>query len=160
METVNQENATQETETKAAEEAKFTQADIDRIVQDRLSRERDKYSDYADLKAKAEKFDEIEEASKTELQKATEKASALQAELDSIKKANAVRTMREKVANDTGVPANLLTADSEDACKEQAKSILEFSRPSGYPAVKDGGEARTTGKRSTRESFAEWFNAQ
>ena len=156
METVNQEvNATQE-----QQEAKFTQADLDRIVKDRLTREREKYGDYDALKAKADKFDEIEEASKTELQKATEKAKALQDELDAFKKAESLRTMREKVAHDTGIPVNLLTAESEDACKEQAKQILEFSRPSGYPQVKDGGEVRTTGKKSTRDSFAEWFNNQ
>lgn len=156
METVNQEvNATQE-----QQEAKFTQADLDRIVKDRLTREREKYGDYDALKAKADKFDEIEEASKTELQKATEKAKALQDELDAFKKAESLRTMREKVAHDTGVPVNLLTAESEDACKEQAKQILEFSRPSGYPQVKDGGEVRTSGKKSTRDSFAEWFNNQ
>lgn len=156
METVNQEvNATQE-----QQEAKFTQADLDRIVKDRLKRESEKYGDYDALKAKADKFDEIEEASKTELQKATEKAKALQDELDAFKKAESLRTMREKVAHDTGVPVNLLTAESEDACKEQAKQILEFSRPSGYPQVKDGGEVRTSGKKSTRDSFAEWFNNQ
>lgn len=156
METVNQEvNATQE-----QQEAKFTQADLDRIVKDRLTREREKYGDYDALKAKADKFDEIEEASKTELQKATEKAKALQDELDAFKKAESLRTMREKVAHDTGIPVNLLTAESEDACKEQAKQILEFSRPSGYPQVKDGGEVRTSGKKSTRDSFAEWFNNQ
>ena len=156
METVNQEvNATQE-----QQEAKFTQADLDRIVKDRLTREREKYGDYDALKAKADKFDEIEEASKTELQKATEKAKALQDELDAFKKAESLRMMREKVAHDTGVPVNLLTAESEDACKEQAKQILEFSRPSGYPQVKDGGEVRTSGKKSTRDSFAEWFNNQ
>ena len=156
METVNQEvNATQE-----QQEAKFTQADLDRIVKDRLTREREKYGDYDALKAKADKFDEIEEASKTELQKATERATALQSELDALKNAEKVRLMREKVAHDTGVPASLLTAESEDACKEQAKQILEFSRPSGYPQVKDGGEVRTSGKKSTRDSFAEWFNNQ
>ena len=68
--------------------------------------------------------------------------------------------MREKVAKDTGIPVNLLTGDSEDACKEQAKNILEFSKPAGYPNVKDGGEVRPTANRTTRDSFAEWFNNQ
>lgn len=153
METVNQDNATSE-----ATEAKFTQADLDKIVQDRLAREREKYGDYDALKEKAAKLDKIEEESKSELQKATERATELQSELDALKNAEKVRVMREKVAHDTGVPVNLLTADSEDACKEQAKEILEFSKPSGYPSVRDGGEARTTAKRDTRDSFAEWFN--
>lgn len=153
METVNQETATSE-----ATEAKFTQADLDRIVQDRLSREREKYGDYDALKQKAAKFDKIEEESKSELQKATERATELQNELNAMKNAEKIRVMREKVAQDTGVPVNLLTADSEDACKEQATQILEFSRPAGYPNVRDGGEARTSAKQDPRDSFAEWFN--
>ena len=157
METVNQENATPET---THEEVKFTQTDIDRIVQDRLAREREKYVDYDALKEKAAKLDEIEEASKSELQKATERAAALQGELDALKNAEKLRLMREKVAKDTGVPATLLTGDSEDACKTHAKQILEFSRPAGYPNIRDGGEVRTSAKKETRDSFAEWFNNQ
>lgn len=153
METVNQENVTSE-----ATEAKFTQADLDRIVQDRLSREREKYGDYDALKQKAAKFDKIEEESKSELQKATERATELQNELEAMKNAEKIRVMREKVAHDTGVPVSLLTADSEDACEEQAKKILEFSKPAGYPNVRDGGEARTSAKRDPRDSFADWFN--
>lgn len=151
----------QETNSNEVEAQKtFTQEEVDAIINGRFGRMMEKYKDYDALKAKADKFDEIEEASKTELQKATEKAKALQDELDAFKKAESLRTMREKVAHDTGIPVNLLTAESEDACKEQAKQILEFSRPSGYPQVKDGGEVRTTGKKSTRDSFAEWFNNQ
>lgn len=151
----------QETNSNEVEAQKtFTQEEVDAIINGRFGRMMEKYKDYDALKAKADKFDEIEEASKTELQKATEKAKALQDELDAFKKAESLRTMREKVAHDTGIPVNLLTAESEDACKEQAKQILEFSRPSGYPQVKDGGEVRTSGKKSTRDSFAEWFNNQ
>ena len=59
-------------------EKTFTQEDLDRFFKDRLKRERDKYADYADLKAAAAKLTEIEEANKTELEKATEKLAALQ----------------------------------------------------------------------------------
>ena len=38
----------------------FTQADIDRIVADRLSRERSKFSDYDDLKNHANRLADIE----------------------------------------------------------------------------------------------------
>lgn len=157
METVNQEqNATNE----QTNEATFTQADVDRIIKERLARQSEKFSDYETLKEKAAKLDQIEEESKSELQKATERATALQGELDKLKNAEKVRIMREKVAQNTGVPANLLTADSEEACKEQAKQILEFSKPSGYPQMRDGGEARSNAKRTTRDSFTEWFNHQ
>ena len=153
-ETVNQ------VENTATEERTFTQAEVDQIVGDRLARERKKYSDmsdYDELKAKAQKLDELEEASKTELQKATEKANALQAELDAMKKAGEIRNIRDKVSEETGVPASLLTADTEEGCNEQAKAILSFAQPSGYPVVKDGGEVTHINKGNPQESFSEWF---
>lgn len=53
----------------------FNQSDVDKIVQDRLARERAKFGDYDDLKAKATKFDELEAANKSELEKANERAA-------------------------------------------------------------------------------------
>lgn len=149
METVKQE-ATETTE------KMFTQADVDAIVGDRLKRDRAKYADYDDLKAKAEKFDQMEEANKTELQKAIERGDALQVELDKLKGANAVRDLRIKVAEETGVPAHLLTGKTEEECREQAQAIVEYAKPSSYPAIRDGGEVRNNGKATTRQQFAEW----
>ena len=58
-------------ETNPAEPEKiFTQAELNAIVADRLSRERGKYADYEALKTKAAQFDAAQEAGKTELQKA------------------------------------------------------------------------------------------
>lgn len=54
----------------------FDQAAVDRIVTERLERERRKYEGFDDLKAKAAKFDEIEAQNATELEKAIKKADA------------------------------------------------------------------------------------
>ena len=161
METVTQEiDATTETneETSTAEVKTFTQAELDKIVADRLTRERQKYVGFDELKEKAAKFDELEESSKTELQKATEKAAKLEAELNGYKKAEEVREIRAKVAEETGVPTNLLTGDTEESCTEQAKAIIAFANPNGYPVLNDGGEIQTALKGSTKQQFAEWAN--
>ena len=141
-------------------ERMFSQADLDRIVQDRVARERQKYADYEELKGKAAKLDEYEEANKSEIEKATAKATALQAELDKMKQAETVRGVREKVAAAKGVPANLLHGATEDACTEEADELIAFAKKSGgYPAVKDGGEPNNGGgKLSNRDRFAAWFN--
>ncbi|MEU0492570.1 DUF4355 domain-containing protein [Nocardiopsis sp. NPDC006139] len=47
----------------------FNQADVDRIVQQRLAREREQYADYEDVKAKAAELDKLREAEKTDLEK-------------------------------------------------------------------------------------------
>lgn len=146
---------TQEEKTVEQAERTFTQAEVDAIIGDRLSRERSKYADYEALKEKAGKYDLIEEEQKTEIQKMTERADALQAELDKIKAANSAREMREKIALETGVPANILSADTEDACREQAKAILAFANP-GYPQVMDAGETRGKFKPTPKQQFAEW----
>ncbi len=156
METVNQEVAT---DTTAAEpERTFTQSELDAIVRDRLARERNKYADFEAYKEKAEKFDAAEEAQKSELQKAMERAEALKQELDGLKQANAVRQIREEVSKEAGVPINLLTADTKEACEAQAKEILAFAKPTGYPVVKDSGEVRNTGGGKTRDQFANWLD--
>lgn len=53
-----------------------SQAEFDRIVESRLSRERQKYADYDDLKKKAAEHDQYLESQKTEHEKALEAARA------------------------------------------------------------------------------------
>lgn len=136
----------------------FSQAEVDAIIGERLAREREKYADYETMKQKAAKFDEAEEASKTELQKANEKAERLEKELNARRQADAAREIREKVSKETGVPAHLLTGDDEESCKEQAKAIAEYAKPQSYPKVRDGGEITKGGNAATRNQFADWFN--
>ena len=145
------------TATAITPEKTFTQSEVDSIVKDRLTRERAKFPDYEDLKAKAARLDELEEASKTELQKATDRAEKLQKELEGMKQAETIRSIRSKVAEESGVPASLLTGETEEACKEQAEAIKAYATPK-YPNVKDGGEPSHSGKRATRDQFAEWLN--
>lgn len=153
-ETVNQENATVENQT--AEEKVFTQAELNKQISERLARERQKYEGFDELKEKAAKFDEMEAASKSELQKATERAEKLEKELTALKKSNEVRVIREKVAKETGVPINLLTGESEEACNEQAKAILAYAQPNQFLTLKDGGEVQNINEGSARDQFADW----
>lgn len=148
-ETVNQEAT-------VVNEKTFTQEELNQILSERLKREREKYGDYDSLKEKAERFDQIQEDAKSELQKATERAEKLQTELSELKHAEEVRAIRDKVAQTTGVPASLLTGETEEACNEQAAGILSFKTSSAYPTVKDGGEIQKTVEGSTRQQFADW----
>lgn len=153
-ETVNQ-VATENPETKT-----FTQSELDHIVGERLAREREKYQDYDALKEKAAKLDSLEESQKSELQKATERATAAEKELADLKKAAAVREMRDKVSQETGVPANLLTGETEEECTKIAEAIKAYATPS-YPSVEDHGESRPAQKASessTKRQFAAWLN--
>lgn len=151
------ENTENTQETKQTEERTFTQAELNAIVQKRLGEQAAKYENYEELKEKALKFDEIEEQNKSELQKANERAQALEAELNGMKKANTVREIREEVAAELGVPVRLLNGSTKEECEVQAKEILNFAKPNAYPSVPDAGEVRSTGAGNTRDQFANWF---
>ncbi len=154
-------NATVTTqENTAAEQVRtFTQDEVNAIVGRRVAETSAKYADYEELKTKAQAFDAAKEASKSELQKATERADALQAKLDKMIADDNTRKVRDKVSVDTGVPASLLSGMTEEECVEQAKAIMAFAKPTktGYPQVKDSGEVRSYPSGKTRDQFKDWF---
>ena len=153
------ETVNQETQTADVEQKTFTQEEVNSIVAERLGRDRQKYADYDALKQKAEEFDKLQEANKSELQKALEKADSIEKKYNDLLKANEISAMRMKVSNETGVPLELLTEETEEECKAQAEKINAFAMPKGYPKVSDGGEVQRTSSRSSREQFAELMNS-
>lgn len=158
-ETVNQEtNAAENTDQakSTGPDKSFTQAEVNAIVKERLDRERAKYGDIKALQDKAAKYDELEAANKTELEKVTEQKERLEKELSDIKKAAEVQKIREKVAGEYNIPVNLLTAESEEALTQQAQALKEWANPSAYPNVRDGGEVRGSSSRTAKDAFKEW----
>lgn len=75
---------------------------------------------------------------------ADSRAAALQQQLDAMKADNDRREMKQRVSAATGVPAALLTGDTEESCTEQAHEIMQFAAPS-YQAIPDGGTAGAVG---------------
>jgi len=69
-------------------EKTLTQSEVDRIVADRVQRERQKFADYTDLKNKAAKLDELAEAQKSDLEKAVE-AARREGEVAALARSNA-----------------------------------------------------------------------
>lgn len=119
----------------------FTQEELDRIVQERLYKEKQKYGDYEELKAKASKLDELEEAQKSELEKANEKAANYAKQIEEMRKAEEVRVLKEKISDETGVPTSLLNGNTEEEMRMQAEKLAEWRKASQVaPKLKDGGE--------------------
>lgn len=154
-ETVNQET----NNTAAQQERTFTQAELNAIVTDRLNREREKYAGFEEFKAKAEKFDAAEEASKSDLQRAQEQAAQYKAQAEAFQKEISTRNIREKVAKELNVPLSLLTGETEEECKKQAEGLLAWRGDAPkYPVLNDSGETARVSGGKTRDQFANWFN--
>lgn len=103
----------------------FTQADLDRIVADRLKREQTKYSDYADLKAKADKLDQLEQANKSEV----ERAAAKTAEAERRAADAEAKALRLEVAAEKGVKARWLSGTTREELEAAADEYLADHPP-------------------------------
>lgn len=92
----------------------FTQADVDRIVKERVQRERAKYADYNDLKVKAG---------------AVKTAEDRIADLEKQYKAAETRAERANIASEYGIAPEdrdlFLTGDDEETLTAQAKRLAE-----------------------------------
>lgn len=81
---------------------------------------------------KAKAFDQLEEANKTELQKAQERAETLEREL----KQTRLQAKRAEFAAQYGVPANLITGANDEELEENAKALKEWrGEPQSAPAA-------------------------
>lgn len=115
--------------------APASQEELDRIIQARLDRERKKLpTDYDDLKAKAQKYAEWEEANKTEAQKTADRLAAIERENAELKTGK----RRAEVAADKGVPAALLTGSTQEELEAAADALIAFR-----------GESKATGPTSS-----------
>lgn len=119
-----------------AEEAKtFTQDEVNKMITDRLGREKAKYADYEATKAELAKYKAAEDSGKSEIEKLRESNQALLDKLAGAEKKAAIDKARSKVSTDTGVPVDLLTGEDEETCKTQAEAILKFAKGKEYPGV-------------------------
>ena len=115
------------TEQAPAPEATFSQQDVDRIVAERLSRERGKFADYDDVKTLAAKATEFE-AERAEL---TQKVAEFEAREQRA-------ALVAEVAAEKGVPADVLAGDTREALEAHADRIKALL-PTGAPVVPGAG---------------------
>ena len=135
---------------KATESKTFTQEQVDKIVQERLKRAKgEKPADYDELKAKAAKLDELEDAQKSELEriteqaaKATESANEWQSKFEQLQAQRQHELDVRQAATTYGVDADVLMRMGGDV-DENAKFLQakESARPK-FGDMHDGGEQK------------------
>lgn len=127
-----------------------TQEELDALIRDRLKRDRaktaEKYADYEDLKAKAAKLDELEEAQKGELERANEKIAKLEKDAADRAAAEKAREIKERVAKETGVPVELVQGADEESMRAFAESVAAYAKKPSAARVDGAGEFADTRK--------------
>jgi hypothetical protein len=117
----------------------FSQEEVDRIVGDRLARDRQKYADYDDLKAKAAKLDDLEAANKTELERAIARAEKAEQE---------GKALRESAHRQLIEAAIIAAATGAKAIKpEHMPKLIDTSK------VTVGDDGQVTGAEDAVKAF-------
>lgn len=99
----------------------FTQADVDRIVRERVKREREKFADYDDLKAKAEGAKTLEDrVAEIERQARESETRAMRAEV-----ANAKGLTPTQAKRLVGATREELEADADELLKDIGAQIKQ-----------------------------------
>lgn len=151
-------------ETPAANEFKpiSSQEELNAALKDRLDRERAKFKDYNDLKAKAAKLDEIEQANLSELEKANGRTAAAESERDAAKQAASRIRKAVQYGLSMEIADEFLTGADEETLDAQAKRLsdlmaekasAEADRKKNNPIVPKEGTSTKTGTTTEEDEL-------
>lgn len=88
-------------------------------------------------KGKADKLDKLEEASKTALEKATERAQAAEEKVKAYEQEAQRKAWLDEVASDTGLPASVLRGNTREEIEAHAKTLKPFFAKPSAPVVEN-----------------------
>lgn len=126
----------------------FSQEDVDRVVADRLKRERAKFSDYDDLKAKADKLAQLEDKDKNEVEKLKEQLTASEKRAEKAE-SNALRSEIASAKGLTAAQAKRLAGSTKEELESDADDLLEAF---GSKQSSDGDDSGKSDEDSKNKS--------
>lgn len=108
------------TQPEQSQEQSFSQDDVNRIVQDRLDRERKKFEGFDEYKAAAERLQSVE----TEKQKLADQVAEFEAKTQHDQ-------LVAEVAESSGVPQDLLRGSTKEELEAHAEQLMSHLKASG-----------------------------
>ena len=140
-----------------------TQEGLNQALHERLTRERAKYADYKDVKAKATRFDELEAANLSENEKTANRLSAADAEVAKVP-AKVAEALRAHLVTLHEIPAEraelFLTANDPELLLRQVQELVkdaaEGSKKRGNHVPREGSathSAESDERETTRSLF-------
>jgi hypothetical protein len=133
----------------------FTQEEVDRIINERLGRERGRKSDYEELKEKAGQTSDLE----SKLSKALEENERLKSEAKQAEHEKELSAIRANVAARHGITdPGVLAGDDEKQIGEYAEKLMKMfadMRSRGTVAEQSARTGQVRARRSSRDDFAD-----
>ena len=137
-------NNTSGTTSTAGDEFKpiTSQDEFNRAIADRINRERGKFADYDDLRAKAARLNEIEQANQSEIEKANNRAAAAEEKAAKVPElvADALRAHLVEIHKVPAEKAELfLTATDPTLLLRQVTALVGETKKQGNHVPREGG---------------------
>ncbi len=147
----------------------FTQDEVNAFLAEDRRKSAARYADYDALKTKADEYDKAQEAAKTELQKAIDRAAAAEKERDDLKAADKARIDREAheadkkkwaeaAAKKLGIPADAIKGETEEEIKGHAEQLAKLLPRKGH-VPREGELPAGEGNSELREFTRQLFNS-
>jgi hypothetical protein len=146
-------------------EKTLTQSEVDRIVAERVAREKQKFADYDDLKVAASRLKEIEDAGKSEQQRLSDQLTTLQQQLAERDKEVAKLSegkLRAEVAATKKVPPHRINGTTKEELEADAERYLAelaeqtgASKPAVYKAPATGLKSGASSSGDTPANLQE-----
>lgn len=127
----------------------LTQEELDRIIEQRLARERKKYADYEKLKQAAEELQKLKEAQMSEEERLQAKLAEYErkaAELELQLQEARLESAKLRILDELGLPkswASRIFGTTEDEIRQDAQELLKLLRSAqgvGAPTNPPGGK--------------------
>lgn len=119
----------------------FTQEDVNRLLAQERRTQESRFAGYDELKAKADQFDQLEEANRTELERATARAEKAEKDLA----ASQAAQLRMQVAAAAKLPADMasrLQGDTAEELEADAEKLAELLTPERTESGREGSTAK------------------
>lgn len=138
-------------EQKQEESKTLSQDQVNALLAKQKREIAEKFADYDDVKAKAAKLDELEQSSKTELQKLAEENATLKSRVESFERDQQVKKWAAEITKDSPVPASALRGSTREELESHFKELealipKQQQKRSVVPPGKPSGEG--TGSRA------------
>lgn len=131
----------------------YSEEDVNRIVKERLARERAKHADYDDVKRRAGEADTLQ----SELEKSKAETEELRTKVEHAEHERKLTAIRSTVAAKYGItdPTVLAVGDDEEQIDAYAQKLMQVFRP--YARLDRARSTEASGKtpRDNAKAFAE-----
>jgi hypothetical protein len=137
-----------------------SQEDLDRILGQRLNRERDKYADYDTLKAAADELQQIKAGQMTDMQRIQAEAEEWKSKYEAAEEQRSqaeLQALRALVASEKGLPPKLaarLSGGTREELEADADDLLAFVPSGPRPPRPNPQQGQPSPNASNREQGA------